>query len=323
MVKFAKNGSDVTTAAVKLARAYTGRDLVAICGDHPFFSVDDWFIGTTELNAGIPEAISRMTLKFRYNDLDSLRQLFDQYPESDCLRRSGTGNGGTAGAWISRSGETTLRRARRGSDVRRDHHRLSLASVRSAEIPRRCSASLHLRQRHGQRISRSRRWSENEKSCGSAAWTTISRAFFCFPRLTVQKAMPSRLRSKPFVSIANATLWKCLWKQGERLRTLVNRSIEENHLAGLFRSSGPSLQSVFVTRDQDGQRSQPFRTLFMQELIRRGVIGPSFVVSFSHSDADIDRTGEAVHESPEGLSQGARRRRRKVSRRTSGKAGLP
>jgi len=51
MVKFAKNGSDVTTAAVKLARAYTGRDLVAICGDQPFFSTDDWFIGSTEMNA--------------------------------------------------------------------------------------------------------------------------------------------------------------------------------------------------------------------------------------------------------------------------------
>ena len=55
MVKFAKNGSDVTTAAVKLARAYTGRDLVAVCGDQPFFSTDDWFIGTTEMNAGIPQ----------------------------------------------------------------------------------------------------------------------------------------------------------------------------------------------------------------------------------------------------------------------------
>ena len=54
MVKFAKNGSDVTTAAVKLARAYTGKDLVAICEDHPFFSTDDWFIGTTEMDAGIP-----------------------------------------------------------------------------------------------------------------------------------------------------------------------------------------------------------------------------------------------------------------------------
>jgi len=80
MVKFAKNGSDVTTAAVKLARAYTGRDLVAICGDQPFFSTDDWFIGTTELNAGIPQAITELTLKFRYNDLDGMRELFDRHP---------------------------------------------------------------------------------------------------------------------------------------------------------------------------------------------------------------------------------------------------
>src|SRR6202158_821726 len=80
MVKFAKNGSDVTTAAVKLARAYTGRDLIAICGDHPFFSTDDWFIGTTQMNAGIPQAIANLTLKFEYNDLASLRALFDQNP---------------------------------------------------------------------------------------------------------------------------------------------------------------------------------------------------------------------------------------------------
>src|SRR5580704_17418009 len=80
MVKFAKNGSDVTTAAVKLARAYTGRDLVAICVDQPFFSTDDWFIGTTDLSAGIPQAITDLTLKFRYNNLDSIRDLFDRHP---------------------------------------------------------------------------------------------------------------------------------------------------------------------------------------------------------------------------------------------------
>ena len=56
MVKFAKNGSDVTTAAIKLARAATGRDLVAICGTQPFFSTDDWFIASTAMKAGIPLA---------------------------------------------------------------------------------------------------------------------------------------------------------------------------------------------------------------------------------------------------------------------------
>lgn len=80
MVKFGKNGSDVTTAAVKLARAATGRPYVACCVDHPFFSIHDWFIGTTPMNAGVPEEISRLTLGFRYNDLEGLRALFERYP---------------------------------------------------------------------------------------------------------------------------------------------------------------------------------------------------------------------------------------------------
>ena len=51
---------------------------------------------------------------------------------------------------------------------------------------------------------------------------------------------------------------------------------------------------VFATRDREGNPSQAFRALFMQELIRRGVIAPSFVVSFSHDDPDIEKTAEAV-----------------------------
>ena len=62
MVKFAKNGSDATTAAVRLARAVTGRDHVAICRDHPFFSVDDWFIGATAMPAGIPKITRSRTV---------------------------------------------------------------------------------------------------------------------------------------------------------------------------------------------------------------------------------------------------------------------
>ena len=71
MVKFAKNGSDVTTAAVRLARAATGRVKVAAC-EQPFFSTDDWFIGTTQMDSGIPESSREATVRFRYNDLESL-----------------------------------------------------------------------------------------------------------------------------------------------------------------------------------------------------------------------------------------------------------
>ena len=80
MVKFGKNGSDVTTAAVRLARAATGRKYIAQCVDHPFFSTHDWFIGSTVMSAGVPEEVSRLTLGFRYNDLDSLKALNDRYP---------------------------------------------------------------------------------------------------------------------------------------------------------------------------------------------------------------------------------------------------
>ncbi|HMV59034.1 MAG TPA: aminotransferase class III-fold pyridoxal phosphate-dependent enzyme, partial [Nitrospira sp.] len=79
MVKFAKNGSDVTTAAVRLARAYTGRDRIIRCQDHPFFSVDDWFIGDTAMDAGIPQSSKDLTLNFPFNDATALERLLDTH----------------------------------------------------------------------------------------------------------------------------------------------------------------------------------------------------------------------------------------------------
>jgi glutamate-1-semialdehyde aminotransferase len=80
MIKFAKNGSVVTTAAVKLARAYTGRKLVARPVDHPFYSYDDWFIGSTDVKSGIPDDISSLTVLYRSDDIQSLIDLFNKYP---------------------------------------------------------------------------------------------------------------------------------------------------------------------------------------------------------------------------------------------------
>lgn len=80
MIKFAKNGSIVTTAAVKLARAFTGRKLVAFPVDHPFYSYDDWFIGSTACNKGVPEEFSSLSVTFKSYDLNSLKELFEKYP---------------------------------------------------------------------------------------------------------------------------------------------------------------------------------------------------------------------------------------------------
>lgn len=80
MVKFAKNGSTVTTAAVKLARAKTGRKLVAFPGNHPFYSYDDWFIGTTACTRGVPEELASLSVTFDACDIGSLKALFARWP---------------------------------------------------------------------------------------------------------------------------------------------------------------------------------------------------------------------------------------------------
>lgn len=76
LIKFAKNGSSVTSAAVKLSRAYTGRNIVAFPKDHPFYSYDDWFISSKKNNSGIPKEIKELFVTFNSNDPETLKYIF-------------------------------------------------------------------------------------------------------------------------------------------------------------------------------------------------------------------------------------------------------
>ncbi len=69
MVRFVKNGGDATTSAIRLARAYTGRDIVLMSGYH---GMHDWSIGASENHKGVPEAVRKLTINFTYNDLEDL-----------------------------------------------------------------------------------------------------------------------------------------------------------------------------------------------------------------------------------------------------------
>ena len=77
MVRYGKNGSDATSGAIRVARAYTHRDRVAVCGYHGW---QDWYIGSTPRNKGVPQCTSDLTHSFRYNDIQSLHTLLAQYP---------------------------------------------------------------------------------------------------------------------------------------------------------------------------------------------------------------------------------------------------
>jgi len=76
MVRFGKNGSDATAGAIRVARAFTGRDHVAACGYHGW---QDWYIGATPRNLGVPQSTRALTHLFAYNDPDSLKKIFDEY----------------------------------------------------------------------------------------------------------------------------------------------------------------------------------------------------------------------------------------------------
>ena len=76
MVRFVKNGGDATTAAIRLARAYTGRDMVLMSGYH---GMHDWSIGASENHKGVPEAVRKLTMNFTYNDLNDLEDKLKQH----------------------------------------------------------------------------------------------------------------------------------------------------------------------------------------------------------------------------------------------------
>lgn len=295
MIKFAKNGSDATTAAVKLARAYTGRDVVAICGDQPFFSTDDWFIGHTPMASGIPQAIRDLTVAFRYNDIQSLEALFDaQHQKIACVVLEAAtaiepqdgflqnlqrlcGQNGTllvldemitgfrwhlGGAQKCYGISPDLSTFGKGMG-----NGFSISALVGKKEIMRLGGLQHDRERvfllsttHGA-----------ETHCLAAA-------------IEVMKIYEQE------------SVIDYLYRQGTRLVNKIDRITEELRLKEYFAVAGRPCNLIYITRDQDKNPSQPFRTLFLQELIKRGVLAPSFVVSFSHTDKDIDMTVERVAE---------------------------
>ena len=295
MVKFAKNGSDVTTAAVKLARAYTGRDFVAICGDQPFFSTDDWFVGSMKMNAGIPQAILDMTLKFRYNDIESLRDLINKHTgqiacvlmEAETTTPPDPGYLEVAKELCEKNGIVLV------FDEMITGFRWHLGGAQKFHgvVPH--LSTFGKAMGNGFAIA---------ALTGKHELMRLGGIDHDQPRVFLLSTTHGAENHALAAALATINIYRehdvigTLWRQGERLRELVNRSIVENRLAGFFELLGRPCNLVFATYDENHKASQAFRTLFMEELIERGVIAPSLVVSHSHTDADIDQTAEAIFE---------------------------
>ncbi|MGH8719123.1 MAG: glutamate-1-semialdehyde 2,1-aminomutase [Burkholderiales bacterium] len=295
MAKFAKNGSDVTTAAIKLARAWTGRDKVAICADQPFFSTDDWFIGSTPMAAGIPEALRALTVKFRYNDIESLKALFAAHPnEIACvilepeasvepvngflqeLRRVCSENGAL---FILDETITGFRWHLNGAQ--KYYGVVPDLSTFGKALGNGFSIAALLGKREIMELGGIR----HDKERVFLLSTTHGAESHC---LAAAIAVMQFYREHNVIERLYAT--------GQRLSAGIQRAVNEQQLDDYFQVVGKPCNLVYATRDQQKQPSQPFRTLFLQETIKRGLLMPSLVVSYAHSDADIDRTVEAIAE---------------------------
>jgi glutamate-1-semialdehyde 2,1-aminomutase len=296
MVKFAKNGSDATSGAIKLARAYTGRDMVAICGDHPFFSVDDWFIGSTAINAGIPQAIRDLTVKFGYNNLESARALFEKYPgKIACVILEAEKDVPPADGFLHQLKELCHRNGALfilDEIITGFRWHLGGAQAYHDIVPDLSTFGKAL----GNGYSISALAGKKEIMERGGLYHDKERVFLLS---TTYGAESHSLAA----AIATMKVYKenkvvdFLYKQGQRLAQGINQSISEYQLQDYFGVVGKPCCLVYGTRDQDKKPSQPFRTLFLQETIKRGLLMPSLIVSYSHQDEDIDRTVEAIHES--------------------------
>ncbi|WP_102145670.1 glutamate-1-semialdehyde 2,1-aminomutase [Mycobacterium hubeiense] len=291
MVKFAKNGSDVTTAAVKLARAATGRTKIAIC-DQPFFSTDDWFIGHTPMASGIPEAVTRDTVRFAYNDLPSLAEVLADNDIACVVMEAATASAEPQPGYLEgvrelcdRTGTllvfdemiTGFRWSAGGAqevygvtpDLSCWGKAMGNGFPLSALAGRRAFMELGGLRTDGDRVFLLST-THGPETASLAAFRAVAQAY---------------TSEDPIGRMERA---------GELLADGVTTAAAELGLSAHVQVVGRPSCLVFVTRDAQLVPSQAFRALFLQELLRGGVLGQSFVTSAAHSDSDVEKTVDAA-----------------------------
>jgi glutamate-1-semialdehyde 2,1-aminomutase len=293
MVKFCKNASDATTAAVRLARAFTGRELVAVCSDQPFFSTDDWFIGTTQMNAGIPKSTLDLTVGFPYGDLQAVDAMFDRHPdEIACVVLEAAGHMEPPPGYLA--GLKTLVNAHGALLVYDETITGFRWSEGGAQKVYGVVPDLSI---FGKAIG-------NGFAVSALAGRREVMELGGFPEERERVFLLSTTHGAETHSLAAAAKVIEIYRRdavtdrlhsiGESLASEVRRISADAGLADHVVVRGRACNLVFATLDEEGKPSQEFRTLFMRELIRNGVLAPSFVVSAALTDEDIAVTLDAV-----------------------------
>lgn len=298
MIKFAKNGSTATTAAVKLARAATGRRLVAFPSDQPFFSYDDWFIGKTPTSLGVPDQFAGLSVTFKSYDIESLKEVFAKYPDQiACVITEPEKNHPIPPTYL-----------RDAIDLAHRHGALFIADEMITGFK---TAFPGTTAKYGVEPD-------------LATWGKGIANGFSFCALTGKKevmelgGIRKQGQEKVFListthggetlSIAAGLATIDVFQQndvighnhrlGSRLIDLCRTVVSECGLEEQIEVLDCPWMVVFAFKNAAGEVDNGFRTLMLQEMIQRGVLFQGvFVPCFSHTEADMDYFAQAFRSS--------------------------
>lgn len=279
MVRFGKNGSDATAGAIRLARAHTGRERVAVCGYHGW---QDWYIGSTARHRGVPKATRDLTHSFTYNDAASLERLLLQHPGEFAAVILEPMN-------VAQPQQDFLETVAR---LARQHGALlvfdeTITGFRYANggaqeyfgvTPDLATFGKGLANGYPVSAVAGRR----------DLMTLMEEIFFSFTfggealSLAASAATLDKLRRENVCARIAA--------QGEKLIAGINQRIALHRVGEFVSIVGHPSWTFLVLRDLPGISQWQTKTLLLQELFARGVLSlGSHNLSFAHSDADIAR----------------------------------
>jgi glutamate-1-semialdehyde 2,1-aminomutase len=294
MVKFTKNGSTATTAAIKLSRTYTGRQMVARCAEHPFFSYDDWFIGSTPITKGILQKDIENTKMFNYNNIESLEKLFDEFPNQiACVILEPATTEHPKDNFLHKVKELCHKN---GAVFILDEMITGFRwNLKGAQHyykiePDLCTFGKAMANGFSVAAVAGKR---EIMELGSIEFEGRERLFLLS---TTHGAEMSGLGAfvETIKFMKKNKVVEHLWEYGKELINLINQMAKEYGIEKNFVAGGIECSPYYLTFDKNGENSLGLRTLFSQEMIKNGVLIPWIALSYSHGEKELEITKNAL-----------------------------
>jgi glutamate-1-semialdehyde aminotransferase len=280
MVRFAKNGADATSAAIRLSRIYTSREHVAVCGYHGWH---DWYIASTEHNLGVPKAMRDLIHSFKYNDIKSLESIFAKYPNK-------------IAAVIMEAVSVELPQPGFLEEVKRVAHKYGAVLIFD-EIVTGFRLALGGAQQY-YKVTPDLATFGKGMANGLPISALVGKkqimkeATKMFFSTTYGGELLSLAASKDtIIQMKKNKVQDYFWKIGDQLKNVTQKLVIQYGLGDSIKVKGlsPKFWIDFVAAD--GSEHNDLKGLFFQEVITRGVlIGGLQYISYSHSQKDIDKT---------------------------------